>query len=189
MQLSQQHWPIRLSVIDLRVASDPLSAVNVYGARDWAPPIVPFRAHLLLPLKTGRLICDPCPDLARVVQVCNPMGLPLSLTHSPFASGDLSGRERALSLMSSPQSSHQLPSRRLAAASSSPETSAGPLWLAMTNKYLVRVLVVLLHACFSVVSPIPFLLAAIFFPGHPYIGSTTVLPDRGNSKITFKPLH
>ena len=46
-----------------------------------------------------------------------------------------------------------------------------------TNKYLVRVLVVLLHACFSVVSPIPFLLAAIFFSGHPYIGSTTVLPD------------
>ena len=46
-----------------------------------------------------------------------------------------------------------------------------------TNKYLVRVLVLLLHACFSVVSPIPFLLAAIFFPGHPYIGSTTVLPD------------
>ena len=46
-----------------------------------------------------------------------------------------------------------------------------------TNKYLVCVLVVLLHACFSVVSPIPFLLAAIFFPGHPYIGSTTVLPD------------
>ena len=46
------------------------------------------------------------------------------------------------------------------------------------NKYLVRVLVVLLHARFSVVGPIPFLLAAIFFPGHPYIGSTTVLPDR-----------
>ena len=46
-----------------------------------------------------------------------------------------------------------------------------------TNKYLVHVLVVLLHACFSVVGPIPFLLAAIFFPGHPYIGSTTVLPD------------
>ena len=44
-------------------------------------------------------------------------------------------------------------------------------------KYLVRVLVVLLHARFSVVGPIPFLLAAIFFPGHPYIGSTTVLPD------------
>ena len=41
-----------------------------------------------------------------------------------------------------------------------------------TNKYLVRVLVVLLHAYFSVVSPIPFLLAAIFFSGHPYIGST-----------------
>ena len=39
-------------------------------------------------------------------------------------------------------------------------------------------LVVLLHARFSVVGPIPFLLAAIFFPGHPYIiGSTTVLPD------------
>ena len=36
-----------------------------------------------------------------------------------------------------------------------------------TNKYLVRVLVVLLHARFSVVGPIPFLLAAIFFPGHP----------------------
>ena len=46
-----------------------------------------------------------------------------------------------------------------------------------TNKYLVHVLVVLLHACFSVVGPIPFLLAAIFFPVHPYIGSTTVLPD------------
>ena len=48
------------------------------------------------------------------------------------------------------------------------------------NKYLVRVLIVLLHACFSVVGPIPFLLAAIFFPGHPYIGSTTVLPDSGH---------
>ena len=46
-----------------------------------------------------------------------------------------------------------------------------------TDKYLVRVLVVLLHACFSVVSPIPFLLAAIFSPGHPYIGSTTILPE------------
>ena len=34
-----------------------------------------------------------------------------------------------------------------------------------TNKYLVRVLVVLLHARFSVVVPIPFLLAAIFFSG------------------------
>ena len=32
-----------------------------------------------------------------------------------------------------------------------------------TDKYLVHVLVVLLHDCFSVVSPIPFLLAAIFF--------------------------
>ena len=46
-----------------------------------------------------------------------------------------------------------------------------------TDKYLVRVLVVLLHARFSIVGPIPFLLAAIFFPVHPYIGSTTVLPD------------
>ena len=45
------------------------------------------------------------------------------------------------------------------------------------HKYLVHVLVVLLHACFSVVGPIPFLLAAIFFSVHPYIGSTTVLPD------------
>ena len=54
-----------------------------------------------------------------------------------------------------------------------------------TNIYLVRVLVVLLHACFSVVSPIPFLLAAIFFSGHPYIGSTTVLPDSpGSTKNT-----
>ena len=45
-----------------------------------------------------------------------------------------------------------------------------------TNKYLVCVLVVLLHARFNVASPtcIPFLLAAIFFPGHPYIG---ILPD------------
>ena len=44
-------------------------------------------------------------------------------------------------------------------------------------KCLVRVLVVLLHARFSIVGPIPFLLAAIFFPGNPYIGSTTILPD------------
>ena len=34
-----------------------------------------------------------------------------------------------------------------------------------TNKYLVHVLVVLLHARFSVVGPIPFILAAIFFLG------------------------
>ena len=33
------------------------------------------------------------------------------------------------------------------------------------HKYLVSVLVVLLHARFSVVSPIPFLLATIFFLG------------------------
>ena len=41
--------------------------------------------------------------------------------------------------------------------------------------YLVHVLVVLLHARFSVVGPIPFLLAAIVFSGHPYVGSTTIL--------------
>ena len=52
-----------------------------------------------------------------------------------------------------------------------------------TNKYLVHVLVVLLHARFSVVGPIPFLLAAIFFPVHPYIGSTTVLPDQNICKM------
>ena len=52
-----------------------------------------------------------------------------------------------------------------------------------TNKYLVRVLVVLLHACFSIVGPIPFLLAAIFFPVHPYIGSTTVLPDKREGRV------
>ena len=39
--------------------------------------------------------------------------------------------------------------------------------------YLVCVLVVLLHARCSVVGPIAFLLVAIFFLGHPYIGSTT----------------
>ena len=50
-----------------------------------------------------------------------------------------------------------------------------------TNKNLVHVLVVLLHARFSVVGPIPFLLATIFFPVHPYIGSTTVLPDRDHA--------
>ena len=54
-----------------------------------------------------------------------------------------------------------------------------------TNKYLVRVLVVLLQACFSVVSPIRFLLAAIFFSGHPYIGSTTVLPHRVHAFRAF----
>ena len=52
-----------------------------------------------------------------------------------------------------------------------------------SNKYLVHVLVVLLHARFSVVSPIPFVLAAIFFPVHPYIGSTTVLPDQNICKM------
>ena len=52
-----------------------------------------------------------------------------------------------------------------------------------TNKYLVHVLVVLLHARFSVFGPIPFLLAAIFFPVHPYIGSTTVLPDKAQTKV------
>ena len=34
-----------------------------------------------------------------------------------------------------------------------------------TDKYLVCVLVVLLHVHFSVVGPIPFLLAAFFSPG------------------------
>ena len=52
-----------------------------------------------------------------------------------------------------------------------------------TIKYVVHVLVVLLHARFSVVGPIPFLLAAIFFSGHPYIGSTVVLPDSGGLVI------
>ena len=28
----------------------------------------------------------------------------------------------------------------------------------------------------------PFLLAAFFFPGHPYIGSTTILPDVGMTR-------
>ena len=55
-----------------------------------------------------------------------------------------------------------------------------------TNKYLVHVLVVLLHARFSVVGPIPFLLAAIFFSVHPYIGSTTVLPDIANCMHRFQ---
>ena len=50
------------------------------------------------------------------------------------------------------------------------------------NKYLVRVLVVLLHACFSIVCPIPFLLATFFGGGHPYIGCTTVLPDNYDDK-------
>ena len=62
-----------------------------------------------------------------------------------------------------------------------------------TNKYLVHVLVVLLHARFSVVGPIPFLLAAIFFSVHPYIGSTTVLPDMmkntGEQSGSFGPSH
>ena len=46
-----------------------------------------------------------------------------------------------------------------------------------TDKFLVRVLVVLLHARFSILGPIPFLLAEKFFSGHRYIGSTTVLSD------------
>ena len=52
-----------------------------------------------------------------------------------------------------------------------------------TNKYLVRVLVVLLHARFSIVGPILFLLATIFWGGHPYIGSTTVFPDNNNNMM------
>ena len=57
-----------------------------------------------------------------------------------------------------------------------------------TNKYLVCVLVVLLHARISVVSPIPFLFGRHFFPGHPYRGSTTVLPDTvycGSKRFIF----
>ena len=46
-----------------------------------------------------------------------------------------------------------------------------------TDKFLVRVLVVLLHARFSILGPIPFLLAEKIFSGHRYIGSTTVLSD------------
>ena len=37
------------------------------------------------------------------------------------------------------------------------------------NKYLVRVLAVLLHARFSVVGPIPFSIGRHYFLGHPYI--------------------
>ena len=39
------------------------------------------------------------------------------------------------------------------------------------HNYLVRVLVVLLHARFSVVGPIPFPLAAIFFLGPPLVSA------------------
>ena len=48
------------------------------------------------------------------------------------------------------------------------------------------VLVVLLHARFSVVRPIPFLLAAFFGGGHPYIESTTVLPDTQSARPRTK---
>ena len=54
------------------------------------------------------------------------------------------------------------------------EPNAAECFVHNYYKYLVRVLVVLLHARFSVVGPIPFLLAAIFLGGHPYIGSTTI---------------
>ena len=43
-------------------------------------------------------------------------------------------------------------------------------------------LVVLLYACFSVVG---LLLAAIFPPAHPYIGSTTVLPDKAEQSAAL----
>ena len=56
-----------------------------------------------------------------------------------------------------------------------------------TNKYLVRVLVVLLHARFSVVGPIPFYWPPFFFSVHPYIGSTTVLPDEKDWVLFFGP--
>ena len=54
---------------------------------------------------------------------------------------------------------------------------------------MVHVLVVLLHARFSVVSPIPFLLAAIFFPGHPYIENKFFVTSYSKPyHTTVKPL-
>ena len=53
------------------------------------------------------------------------------------------------------------------------------------------VLTVLLHACFSVVNPIHFLLAAFLLGGHPYIGSTTrsgCMPE-AKPKATKMMLH
>ena len=51
------------------------------------------------------------------------------------------------------------------------------------NKYLVQVLVVLLHVRFSVVGP---LLAAFFFPS---IGCTVVLPDYSYKFHTISVSH
>ena len=55
-----------------------------------------------------------------------------------------------------------------------------------TNKYLVHVLVVLLHVRFSVSALYLFYWPPFFFLGHPYIGSTTVLPDTSNKNIHFE---
>ena len=45
------------------------------------------------------------------------------------------------------------------------------------HKYLERVLVVLLHVHYSIVCPIPFLLAAIFSGSSLYRKYYTILPD------------
>ena len=56
-----------------------------------------------------------------------------------------------------------------------------------TDKYLVCVL---LHACFSIVGPTPFLLAAIFFSGHPYTFTPSMCDDMTNkTKHTNKQKH
>ena len=44
------------------------------------------------------------------------------------------------------------------------------------DKYLVRVLVVLLHALFSIFWSYTFSISHLFFLGYPYVESTTVLP-------------
>ena len=48
-----------------------------------------------------------------------------------------------------------------------------------TNKYLVRVLVVLLHVRFSVVGPIPFLLCLFFSGSSPIYTSNSLILDVG----------
>ena len=55
------------------------------------------------------------------------------------------------------------------------------------HKYLVRVLVVLLHVCFKLALSVLYLsIGRHFFPGHPYIVSTTVLPDESqNISVTM----
>ena len=44
-------------------------------------------------------------------------------------------------------------------------------------------------ARFSVVGPIPFLLAAVFFGGHPYIGNTTALHDYPDHHLLILVYH